>query len=256
MTPPSLRVCAYGLSEADAVPLFGGINASWMTKAEASELCKAAGRGDSREANGARILCLVSQPDDKSVAEYFVRPVGWFMELSAHCEFAIARASLERMISQDFTLAISLTTKTAYNVSVARHVALAVASRFGLNEDKTGDIELALHEVLANSLVHGNLEIGSELRRTVSGQDAYIKLMQERLSDPKHSERRILVGARHTGEGIVVSVQDEGPGFDLTKVQKTTESTASGRGLGIIRSLSSRLDYADQGRLARLVFAV
>src|SRR4051812_26817240 len=48
-------------------------------------------------------------------------------------------------------------------------------------------LTIALHEALTNAIIHGNLNISSELKER--GDDEFFRAVTERLADPAHATR-------------------------------------------------------------------
>ena len=107
---------------------------------------------------------------------------------------------------------------------VARIVAAARKCGF-LGEGRT-DFEIALHEAVANAVLHGNK------------------------SDPSRSVRVRLYG--QPGYGVIVAVRDEGEGFDPDAVPDPRSEgrihLQHGRGLFLVRQLTDHMEHRKQGR--------
>ena len=69
------------------------------------------------------------------------------------------------------------------------------AVRSGAATRRASKLELALHEALTNSVVHGNLEIASKLKEDDS--DAFARALAERGADPGITSRH-----RHHRRGL------------------------------------------------------
>ena len=114
---------------------------------------------------------------------------------------------------------------------------------------------VALEECLLNAVIHGNLEVSSELRQ--ADEQAYLRQIEERRSRSPFKERKVKVTARISrSEGVFV-VQDDGPGFDVTKVPDPTHPAnlfrIGGRGILLMRSFMTAVHFNDRGNRVTLV---
>jgi CheY-like chemotaxis protein/anti-sigma regulatory factor (Ser/Thr protein kinase) len=117
--------------------------------------------------------------------------------------------------------------------------------------DDTGLIRLgiALDEALTNALYHGNLELGSELRR--EGGEAHAALARERRHQPPYRDRRIHVRMKLSRTEGTFGIRDEGPGFDPSTVPDPTDPAnlekETGRGLLLIRTFMDEVTHSARG---------
>ena len=114
---------------------------------------------------------------------------------------------------------------------------------------------VALEECLLNAVIHGNLEVSSELRQ--ADEQAYLRQIEERRSRSPFKERKVKVTARISrSEGVFV-VQDDGPGFDVSKVPDPTHPAnlfrIGGRGILLMRSFMTAVHFNDRGNRVTLV---
>jgi anti-sigma regulatory factor (Ser/Thr protein kinase) len=116
-------------------------------------------------------------------------------------------------------------------------------------------IGVALEEALLNALIHGNLEVSSELRLKHDG--AYEKLIALRREKDPYRDRKLTVNARMTLDEAQFIIRDEGPGFDLASVPdpRSLENLdkPSGRGLLLMRAFLDEVRYNDQGNEVTLI---
>jgi CheY-like chemotaxis protein/anti-sigma regulatory factor (Ser/Thr protein kinase) len=116
-------------------------------------------------------------------------------------------------------------------------------------------IGVALEESLSNAMIHGNLEISSELR--ASEYDTYEQLILARQQEPPYRDRRIHVRCRFTPNDVRFVIADDGPGFDVTKVPDPRDPEnllkPSGRGLLLIRSFMDEVHHNSTGNTITLV---
>lgn len=99
-------------------------------------------------------------------------------------------------------------------------------------------VGVALHEAIANAIYHGNLEIGSDLRRE---NDALFYLAAEkRRKENPYVDRRVYVTIDIVPDEARFSIRDEGPGFDAKLVMNPNRHVdlerTTGRGLLLIGS--------------------
>jgi serine/threonine-protein kinase RsbW len=97
---------------------------------------------------------------------------------------------------------------------------LEVAEKAGLNEDKHNNIALAVAEAISNSMKHGN---------------------------KNDKSKRVFIKIAVDDEKMIVTLKDEGKGFDLATIPDPTKPENilkdSGRGVHIMRSLLDDLRY-------------
>lgn len=116
-------------------------------------------------------------------------------------------------------------------------------------------VTLALHEALTNSIVHGNLEISSELKDDYSNR--FAEMLAIRSSQHKYASRIVRIIVEYSEEQITWSMADEGQGFDVETVLARAESDEisflpSGRGIMMIRTFMDDVQYDRGGRRIKL----
>jgi CheY-like chemotaxis protein/anti-sigma regulatory factor (Ser/Thr protein kinase) len=108
---------------------------------------------------------------------------------------------------------------------------------------------VALHEALTNAILHGNLELSSDLRET--DEKEYYRLSAERRGQPPYSDRRVFVSAKFTREELRFTIRDEGNGFDPNTLPDPTDPNnlgkVSGRGLLLIQTFMDRVEHNPTG---------
>ena len=119
-------------------------------------------------------------------------------------------------------------------------------------ETRAGKLLVALLEALSNAVVHGNLQISSELKE--AADDAFARTLAERAADPALSARVVDILMDYDGERCRWTITDQGDGFDVERVLKRCLSDdpevmlASGRGILMMHSFLDGLDYDLGGR--------
>src|SRR5436189_151468 len=59
------------------------------------------------------------------------------------------------------------------------------------HESRAGKLVLAMHEALTNAVVHGNLEVSSELKER--DDDVFARALAERAADPRFASRSVVI---------------------------------------------------------------
>jgi anti-sigma regulatory factor (Ser/Thr protein kinase) len=152
-------------------------------------------------------------------------------------------------------IVIALTTRTAYGLQVARLCTLALVAKAGRSEDERMDMELAIHEAYSNGLIHGNLELGSELRGSLENYDRYALQLEERLADDAYGGKYILLTGKIEDGFVTVQITDQGLGYDVGGLSDN-EERKHGRGLAMIEAACHGLAVSDNGRTITMTFAV
>ena len=115
---------------------------------------------------------------------------------------------------------------------------------------------IALDEALTNAVVHGNLEVSSELREIDDGKP-YHQLIADRQFQPPYSQRRVYVAACISKELLRIVIRDQGPGFDPQLIPDPTDPAnldrVSGRGLLLIQSFMDEIKYNAAGNEITLI---
>ncbi len=116
-------------------------------------------------------------------------------------------------------------------------------------------IGVAVEEAILNAIVHGNLEVSSELRQL--DEVAYDRQILVRRGRSPYLERRVKLTARLSRGEATFEVRDEGRGFDVTRVPDPTDPEhlfrVGGRGLLLMRSFMTTVQFADRGTRVTLI---
>lgn len=99
-------------------------------------------------------------------------------------------------------------------------------------------VGVAVHEAVVNAMVHGNLEVSSDLKD--GDWDAYLGAIAARRGTPPYSDRRVRVTVRTTRTALEIRVKDEGAGYNPAALPDPTDpcniEKGCGRGLLLIRT--------------------
>ncbi len=116
-------------------------------------------------------------------------------------------------------------------------------------------VGVALQEALSNALFHGNLEVDSELRQEDERQ--YYGLAERRRAEEPYRDRRILVEARLDRDSATYTIEDEGPGFDTSSLDRPIDPEdlmrIGGRGMLLIRTFMDEVSHNAKGNRITLV---
>jgi CheY-like chemotaxis protein/anti-sigma regulatory factor (Ser/Thr protein kinase) len=117
------------------------------------------------------------------------------------------------------------------------------------NESLRTQVGMAIMEALSNAVIHGNLDVGSELR--TESTKAYYDLIEKRRGEKPWSERRVYCTARESVSRIEYVIRDEGDGFDHASLPDPTLPEnlvrVRGRGLMLIHTFMDEVRFNDKG---------
>lgn len=117
---------------------------------------------------------------------------------------------------------------------------------------------LVLTELFSNALDFGLLGLGPHLHHRGEGLDEYTHERLKRLAELQSGSIRISV--RHPAAAdqpkFVLVIRDTGQGFDYSSLtsDERSENSSTGRGIALVRSLVSRLEFSDGGRTVTAEF--
>ena len=123
--------------------------------------------------------------------------------------------------------------------------------------DETGRMRvgIALEESILNALYHGNLEVSSTLRQ--GDEKAFYALARHRRQAEPYRDRRIYIRASHMRSVATYVIRDEGPGFDVSILDRPIDPEsmlmASGRGLLLIRTFMDIVAFNATGNEITMV---
>ncbi|GHU00297.1 hypothetical protein FACS1894186_0510 [Alphaproteobacteria bacterium] len=154
----------------------------------------------------------------------------------------------------DNAMVLILSTATAYESDAADAVSSALAAACGQNREFLNNLRYALHETLANAIVHGNLGISSNLRVSLARMKEFSDLLGRRLADPEYAARPVMIAAFWDSGRLTVSVRDAGDGFEVKPLEKPNAYRKTGRGFSMISAHSDTMAVEDGGRRIVLTY--
>ena len=121
----------------------------------------------------------------------------------------------------------------------------------GLRE-QSGALYSVMAELYSNALEHGVLGLDSRLKRNAQGFAEYYRQRNDRLAKLNSGYVRVHVQVvpTHMGGKMTLRLEDSGPGFDVEQMlaRPLDVDRLSGRGLSLVRQLSSDVRWSDGGR--------
>lgn len=115
-------------------------------------------------------------------------------------------------------------------------------------------LALSLDEALTNALMHGNLEIPSELRE--SDPEGVERLISQRMTAPPYRNRTISVRGSYSNAEATFVIHDQGAGFDPSTIPDPTHSNnltrPTGRGLFLIQAFMDEVAFNERGNEIRM----
>lgn len=196
---------------------------------------------------------LIAEGADSDLGSAFAQPFAAIIEV-ADGQLAQHPPEELALTPNDQGLLASLLTTTAYRLPLAMLFCDALIAQGFIGTRAKSGILLALQEAVANGVVHGNLELHSP-RRAFENMRAYWAEIRTRLTDPVKARRRITLDAHIRETRIVITITDQGRGYNPDLVQHRDASRPHGKGLKLIWQLSLAGDVGQGGRQHTLTFA-
>lgn len=125
----------------------------------------------------------------------------------------------------------------------------------GCEPNERVNMGIAVEEALLNAMIHGNLEIGPEVRE--EGFEQYEAVVAQRQKQSPYRERTITVVCAFSATDATIRVIDEGPGFDVSSLPDPTRpenlGKSGGRGLLLIRAFLDDVQFNEKGNEIRMI---
>lgn len=148
------------------------------------------------------------------------------------------------------TITLSLENDESLVPKVISRLELPMVELDLFDEGERMQIAMALDEALLNAMVHGNLEVSSDLRQVDDGKP-YWDMIAERKQEPPYKDRRVTVRLQASNESAMFTIRDEGPGFDANSIRDPTDpenlEQIGGRGLLLINAFMDEVNHNDMG---------
>jgi CheY-like chemotaxis protein len=116
-------------------------------------------------------------------------------------------------------------------------------------------IVTAIDEALTNAYYHGNLGVSSKLRESDSNE--FYQLAAQRRNESPYRDRRIGVKFQFSEDDLIVEIQDDGNGFDVSSIPDPTEEVfldrPHGRGILLMRTFMDDVQFHSSGTRVQMV---
>jgi CheY-like chemotaxis protein/anti-sigma regulatory factor (Ser/Thr protein kinase) len=148
------------------------------------------------------------------------------------------------------TIALSLENDDTLIPSVIARLERPIIELDLFDEGERMQIAMALDEALTNAIIHGNLEVSSDLRQVDDGKQ-YVEMIAVRKNQSPYRERRVSVRLEAFPDEARFMICDEGPGFDPKSLVDPTDpenlEKAGGRGLLLINAFMDSVEHNEKG---------
>ena len=117
-------------------------------------------------------------------------------------------------------------------------------------------LKIGIEEMIRNAVEHGHLGITGEEKHRALEHGVFGELVHERLQAGDNAKKRITLCSRLNAAELVVTVADEGAGFDWRSLPELTPESLlrfSGRGILLTRIYFDEVRYNDRGNEVTLV---
>jgi DNA-binding response OmpR family regulator len=155
---------------------------------------------------------------------------------------------LQRLAAVEYRFDLESDPDLVQNVVSQAELLLAQMELF--DEADRMRVGVAVHEAAVNAIVHGNLEVSSDLK--ADGWEVYHGAIANRRQQQPYTVRRVTVVMRaERRREFSVRIADQGPGFDVAALPDPTDPEnilkGCGRGMLMIRSFFDVVEHNAKG---------
>ena len=161
-----------------------------------------------------------------------------------------------RQFAVESSITLSLENNESLIPNVIARLELPLVELDLFDEGERMQIAMALDEALLNAMVHGNLEVSSELRQSEDGKP-YNEMICQRKQESPYMDRRVLIRLNAACDVATITIRDDGPGFDTCSLRDPTDpenlERAGGRGLLLINAFMDEVRHNEKGNEITMV---
>jgi anti-sigma regulatory factor (Ser/Thr protein kinase) len=118
-------------------------------------------------------------------------------------------------------------------------------------------IRVGLCEMITNAIEHGNLEITGDEKFYYTSKGTYIELLKSKLASKDIINKKVTVELSINSNRLKVSIEDDGNGFDTSKVKEFCNlrdvTKLHGRGIMITTLYFDKIKYNKKGNRVTLI---
>ena len=146
-------------------------------------------------------------------------------------------------------------------LTLSEQISQRVTNNLGLHCDAstTLQIRICVSEMIINGIEHGNLGITYEEKTNATEDGSYLALLRRRQFEAPYSSRKLKVVYSLNPRRLLIVVQDEGAGFNHTRILKDNSMEANkkmhlhGRGITMAKSVFDSMRYNEKGNRVALL---
>lgn len=137
--------------------------------------------------------------------------------------------------------------------------ASALAASLSYYAVKPDAVNLAIFELMANAIEHGNLEIGYDEKNALLQKGTFHEEINRRMALPENLNKYIRVTFEKTGNKAALLIEDQGKGFDWKKYlnyDPTRLTDPNGRGIASSNLMKLDMEYIGNGSKVKCRFYI
>lgn len=204
-------------------------------------------------------VCLIS---DEKVKEPHVNvlPLCFdYIHLRRLIDAVVHNGAYESCVSSVTPIEMSKSFRITNDIFNVERIVYALTKDFiyFLNFQSLEKVRVGLAEMLTNAIEHGNLAMTGDEKFEATDNGTYYDLIAERLNDERYKSRHAFFTYSLNSECMVLTLEDEGDGFDVNSLPDPTDPEGllklHGRGILITRMYFDEVNYNEKGNKVTLI---